>query len=323
MKIHIPNSAFLGNINVFFSNLDLKNKDYLEITANPNWISIHPVVLSMIAVIGKTVSPNNIKCEEITARSGHYLVTMGLFDFLGIKVNIKNIEKHETSGVLIPLKQIRNSKDLQTFLEELVPLLHLQNNPSQAESIQHIFSELIRNVLEHAYSEHGAVVCAQYFKTSNRISIGVADVGVGLKTSIRKSYSVMDDISAIKLALTPGVTGTTIRPGGTAQNAGFGLFLIKSIAFVNANYFTIISGDKMYKLLKRSNNEDSFKLKSNPLEDRHSISDVPSWDGVVVGVDISLNENKAFSQLLGIIRDFYAKNVTGLKKEKYKKPKFI
>lgn len=323
MKVHIPNSAFLRNINVFFSKLDLKDKDILEITANPNWIFIHPVIFSMIAALGKTVDSKNISCEEITARSGHYLVRMGLFEFLGIKPKVKDIKEHETCGILIPLKQIKSSKDLKTFLEELVPLLHLQDNPKQAESIQHIFSELIRNVLEHSYSKHGAIVCAQYFKKSNKISIGVADVGIGLKESIRKSYTITDDKTAIRLALTPGVTGTTVRPGGTEQNAGFGLFLIKSIAFVNSNYFTIISGDKMYKLLQRASNKKVLGLNSNPFEDRHSMLDIPNWNGVVVGVDISLNQNQEFSELLKIIHNFYAGNVKNLKKEKYKKPKFI
>jgi len=48
MKVFIPNSAFLGNINSFLSKLDTNEPDRLEITSNPNWIAIHPVILSMI-----------------------------------------------------------------------------------------------------------------------------------------------------------------------------------------------------------------------------------------------------------------------------------
>lgn len=321
MKITIPNSAFLGNINTFFSKLDLSEPDKLEIITHPNWIAIHPVVVAMVAALGKSLQPKKITCNDITAPSGHYLKVTGLFDFLGIKPKVKAITEHELSGKLIPLKQIKDSNDLDFFLKELVPLLHLDREPKHAQAIQHIFSELIRNVLEHANSKSGAIVCAQYFQTSNRISIGVVDAGVGLKATLSQSYAVKDDLEAIKLALTPGVTGTTRKPGGTEQNAGFGLFLIKSIAYVNSDFFVIASGNHMYKLLKR--NQNTLKLKSNPLKDRHTKIEIPYWNGVAVGIDISLNQTQEFTYLMDEIHIFYSKEVRGQKRKRYKKPTFI
>lgn len=321
MKVHIPNSAFLGNINAFLSSIDLSNEDRLEITVNKEWVSIHPIVLAMIGALGKRLNPKKISCEDIEATSGHYLKRMGLFNFLKINPKIKNIKEHESAGRWIPLTQIKSSSDLDKFLKDLVPLLHLQNDPKHVQAIQHIFSELIRNVLEHAETKHGAIVCAQYFKKSNKIAIGIADIGVGLKKTIGQSYPVKDDWEAIKLALTPGVTGTTNKPGGTAQNAGFGLFLIKSIAHVNSNFFTIISGNRMYKLLQRG--KSNIKLRGNPFEDRHSTMQIYPWSGVAVGVDISLDQTEGFSNLLESIWRFYSKEVKGQKKQFYKKPRFV
>lgn len=320
MKAYIPNSAFLGNINTFLSKLDPRDENVLEITANEKWISVHPIVLSMIAALGKPIDPKNIFCEKVSAPSGHYLTRMGLFRFLEINPEVKTIKEHEPAGRLIPLTQIKNSGDSDRFLKELVPLLHLEHEPKHAQAIQHIFSELIRNVLEHSRSPHGAVVCAQYFKKSNKIAIGVADLGVGLKETIKQSYKVKDDLDAIKLALTPGITGTTNKPGGTSENAGFGLFLIKSIAYVNSDFFTLISGDRMYKLLQRG---DAIRLKGDPFADRHSTMQIPPWRGVAVGVDISLDQTQEFNSLLNAIWKFYSKEVKGQKKERYKKPKFI
>jgi len=165
------------------------------------------------------------------------------------------------------------------------------------------------------------VVCAQFFKASNKIAIGVADYGVGLKESIGQSYPVGGHLEAIRLALTPGVTGTTRKPGGTAQNAGFGLFLIKSIAYVGHDFFTIISGDHMYKLLQRSPAKN-VKLNSNPLLDRHSVLQIPPWRGVSVGVDISLSQTDAFTDLLDTISRFYSQEVKGQKKARFRKPTF-
>lgn len=321
MKVHIPNSAFLGNLNTFLSTLDMQDSNTLEITTNPKWLSVHPVVISMIAALGRSVDPKNISCGEILAPSGHYLKRMGLFEFIKIKPVMKDIKVHEPAGRFIPITQIKNSNDLDNFIKDLVPLLHLDQEPKHAQAIQHIFSELIRNVLEHAQSADGAIVCAQYFKKSNKIAIGVVDAGVGLKESIRQSYPIKEDITAIKLALTPGITGTTRKPGGTAQNAGFGLFLIKSIAYINSDFFTIISGDKMYKLLQRCKGE--IKLEGNPFNYRHNIMNISPWKGVVVGVDISLDQTEEFKTLLNIIYKFYTGEVKSQKKQLYKKPRFI
>ena len=64
MKIHIPNSAFLGNIDPFFRNFEPSHPDTLEITANEKWISVHPAVLSMIAALGVSLKPD-VKWEKL------------------------------------------------------------------------------------------------------------------------------------------------------------------------------------------------------------------------------------------------------------------
>jgi anti-sigma regulatory factor (Ser/Thr protein kinase) len=317
MKLHLPNSAFIGNIDPFLKSIDFSNKDILEITANQSWIAVHPVVLCMVAALGLSVEPENIKCEKFTAKSAHYLKRMGLFDFLGINSGLKT-EEHEPAGRFIPLTKIKNSEELSAFIKEVIPLLHLQ--PSQVDPIRYVVSELVRNVIEHARSQSGAIVSAQYYKKSNRIAIGIVDTGVGIKRTINQSYSANSHLEAIRLALIPGITGTTKREGGTEYNAGAGLFFIKTIAKVNHDFFMVYSGDALYKLLKTGSN----KLHANPFDDNHSKSeDFPIWTGTVVGVDISLDNTKEFSDLLDLIRDIYSKAVKERKKARYRKPKFI
>ena len=316
MKIHLPNGAFLGNIDQFLSGFDPQDPDKLDITAVDNWMWLHPVVLSMIASLGIKIEPKNISCKKITARSGHYLERMGLFKFLGVDSGM-SISEHDSSGRFIPLTQIKNSEELTRFITEMVPMLHL--DPRQVEPIRYIVSELARNVLEHSRSDQGAMLCAQYFKRSNTIRLGIADTGVGIRTSLSRSHSTTDDIDAIKLAMVPGVTGTTSREGGTALNAGAGLFFIKSIAYVNHNFFIIYSGKGMYKLLRRKD-EKELVLHANPDIDRHSQrNDLPRWNGTVIGIDISLDSTSEFNALLDLIRDTYGKAVRERKETRYKK----
>lgn len=291
----------------------------LRISANKKWISVHPVTLAMLAALGQTVPKKNISCEPLEAKSGHYFERMGLFKFLGIDSGI-SIKEHEATGRFVPLTQIRDSATLTRFITDIIPLLHL--SPVHAEPIRYIVSELVRNVLEHAESTHGAFVAAQYYVKSNTIRIGICDVGVGIRKSLGRSHQVKNDLEAIREALKPGITGTTRREGGTEENAGAGLFFIKSIASVNGDFFAIYSGTALFKLL-RQQNKKRHVLHADPFNDRHSGSDsFPSWQGTAVGIDMKLDENEKFSYLLDHIGKIYAKTVRERKRAHYKEPKF-
>lgn len=319
MKIHLPNSAFLGNIDPFLRMFDPSDPDILEITANKQWISVHPLVLTMIAALGQT-SPKKIKCEILEAKSKHYFERMGLFKMLKIDSGI-SITEHDSSGRFIPLTQILNSSSLSIFITEMIPLLHLDQK--YVEPIRYIISELVRNVLEHAESSIGAFVAAQYYPKSNTIRIGICDAGVGIKKTIQRFHKASNDLSTIKLALTPGITGTTHKEGGTEQNAGAGLFFVKSIAAVNGDFFGIYSGQAFYKLLRQKKDTKNI-LNADPFNDRHSAeNNYPYWQGVAIGIDMKLDEHEKFTSLLEYIRNVYTKAVRERKKMQYKKPIFI
>ena len=303
MKIHLPNSVWLGNIDPFLRAFDVANKDVLEISSHKKWVSVHPVVLSMVCAIGLKMKSEGkqIKFYKPTATSKHYFERMGLFKLLGLDSEIK-ITEHEPAGRFITIQIIRDSAQLDKFVTEMIPLLHFE--PKKVEPIRYIIFELVRNVFEHANSNEGAIVCAQYYKKSNTIRIGVADNGIGIKKSISQSYNPKTDIESISLALTPGITGTTTKIGGTESNAGAGLFFIKSLAKVDRDFFMIYSGKAMYKLLKTPKNKD-VKLIADPLKEHASYDDnYPYWQGTVVGIDLCLDEHADFDALLDLIREF-------------------
>lgn len=319
MKIHIPNSAFLGNIDPFFRGFDPSGPDELIITANEKWISVHPVVLAMLAALGTAGRPA-VRWERLEAKSAHYLQRMGLFALLNSDPGM-TITEHEPAGRFIPLTQIYSADELTRFITDMVPLLHL--DPEPAQTIGYVVSELVRNVIEHADSPHGAFVCAQYYKKSNTIRLGIADTGRGIKKAIGQSYTVASDMEAIKLALWPGITGTTRREGGSEQNAGAGLFFIKSIAWVNRDFFVIYSGTAMYKLLRRPAGQKRLRLNPDPFKDRHSTDEhLPPWPGTIVGIDISLDQTEEFTRLLDALRGVYVDAVRERRQARYKKPRF-
>jgi len=249
-----------------------------------------------------------------------YLIRMGLFEFLGIDPE-KTIQPHEAAGRFIPLTQIRTSKDLSAAITDLVPLLHAA--PQEQDSIRYVFSELARNALEHSRSPVGSFLCAQYYKQTNRVSIGIADAGIGIRRSITKSHPAKTSQEAITLALQPGITGTTARLGGTESNAGAGLFFVKSIAALSRNFFIIYSEDTMFKLLKGNRNKP-VELHADPRRDNHLFEEsLPIWPGTVVGIDIRMAAGQQFTNFLAAIRAAYAGETTNRqRKDYYKRIKF-
>ena len=154
------------------------------------------------------------------------------------------------------------------------------------------------------------------------IRIGIADTGVGIKKTINQSHKAWTDMDAIKLALIPGITGTTSQEGGTSDNAGAGLFFIKSIAANNRDFFMIYSGDAMYKLLKRKPNARNV-LYADPSRDNHSEKiNLPYWRGTVVGVDISLETTGEFTALLEMINETYNSAMKERKTARHRKARF-
>lgn len=303
LKIHLPNSANLQNITALLRYLDFSEPDRLEFSMHEKWVAVHPVVLAMTACLAAKVRHDGgrVTGSATSVATLAYLIRMGLFNYLGIDPE-RVIKEHEESGRFIPLTQIQSTAELKQAIINLVPLLHAP--PAVADPIKYVFSEMVRNVLEHSESPVGAFVCAQYYRESGRIAIGIADAGRGIFDHIRRFHLVGTSRDALRLALQPGITGTTSRIGGNEFNAGAGLFFTKSIATLSRNRFFLYSGSSMFRLMKTRLRYQPA-LHPDPANDPHKFVEAPSWPGTVVGLDMSVNETVDFSDLLNQIRGAY------------------
>ena len=321
MNITLSNKGNLRNFSNFVkNNLDFSNKSYLNIEI-PDRVSFHPVHLVLLVSLAMKVGKENVRLsgniEEIEERLYRY----GIFDFVS-NLPSKNYDKEkELSGSIIPITLIRTAKEQSKFIADLVPLLHLKEH--DAKIVKYIFGELIRNVLEHSFARDGAVVAARYNREENRFSIAICDSGRGIWKSINENWNPKDDVEAIQLCLTPGKTGTTKKEGGTDENAGAGLFFIKSMASITRSYFVIYSGRAEYTLNKHRPDIKSLKINADPFKDRHTLlRRAPDFQGTLVGVDILLNETPEFKSLLGVIGDTYRLAIRE-RKRNYRKARFI
>lgn len=322
MKIYLSNQGNLRNFRSFVNSLDLSDESSLEISTHDKWITVHPGNLVLVASLALQIGKENTEIVGDLPDSGRCLDRMGLYDLTRTESPFRYIKK-EPAGRFVPLSIIKTPDDQSRFITDMVPLLHLSEENSRV--IKYIIGELVRNVLEHSNASNGAIVAAQYYRKTNRISIGICDNGVGIWGSMNRSWSPKTDIDAIRLSLTPGITGTTTKEGGTSDNAGAGLFFIKSIAKMTRSYFVIYSGSAEYTLLKhRSDIKGLPTLYADPFHDRHTRTNTaPRFNGTLVAIDISLNETQEFTSLLSMIGNVYDDSIRERKRTKYKEPKFI
>jgi anti-sigma regulatory factor (Ser/Thr protein kinase) len=217
---------------------------------------------------------------------------------------LKSLDPNLSSPLLAPTQTIQSSADLQVYFDQSLTKYPLSDQ--DVLLTKYILSELTRNVLEHSHDPHGAIIALSYSKKSNTLRLGVADHGIGIKSTVDNLSSDLTDYNAIIHALTPGVTGTTMTPGGTSENAGAGLFFVKSLAHQLSSHFLLYSGKGLFKLLKRKTVRSI--LKPNSLLDHASGgNNYPLFPGTAVGIDIPLNSLDDFATALTQIRSkFYA-----------------
>ncbi len=321
MRIYFSNQGNLRYFGHFVQGLDFSEPEKLEIVTDERWVNVHPAHLVLAAALASKVGKKNTEIISDVPESARYLDRMGLYNFVNTPSPFGDYEHKDPSGRFIPITIIKDSSDQSSFIAEMVPLLHLEEN--QASTIKYIIGELVRNVLEHAFADSGAIVAAQYFKNTNRISLAICDTGIGLWKGLQIWHPRTDE-EAIQLALTPGISGTTRKEGGTAENAGAGLFFIKSIAKTTRSNFAIYSGDAAYILKKTRLDQKMPTIKADPFEDLCvRETGLARFDGTLVAVDISLDATVEFRQMLDMIGDVYESAIRERKERKFRKPNFI
>jgi len=321
--LRIPNSIALRNFDTLFADNTFRPwTEPVAATFHPTYVAMHPVGLVFYAALGDIWRERSLELVgtlDPAIRSVPYLQRLGLFRAMGFP-DPRTIKEHEEAGRFIPLKKVGNSTELEELVKTIDPLLHTSRERSNA--IKHVISELVRNVIEHSSSSSGANVCAVYSPRKRKVMIGISDAGRGLFSAIARSHDVKDDRDAIIKALTPGITGSTSRIGGNEQNAGAGLFFTKCIAQSSRNHFVIYSGSAYFKLLLGKQGE-SVEFNADPLKDHcHIRTDLPYFEGTLVGMDLSVDDTSAFRELALRIGEAYQLGVKKNKKDYTKKIRF-
>lgn len=138
-----------------------------------------------------------------------------------------------------PLKKIAH-KDVHQWLDfTLVPWLadRLSITKASLADIRSCISELFHNIEDHTEYDIGSIF-VQHYPKEKRVTISLADFGLGIPNKVRTVIPALSDSKAIEQAVEEGFT-TQSR----VTNKGFGLdSLLKTAVIRNGGEVTIYSG---------------------------------------------------------------------------------
>lgn len=151
---------------------------------------------------------------------------------------------------------------------ELIAGIFPLSEDAKYEMRTHI-NELMTNGFDHARSNIGCYVCAQWYPGTKNLRISFADGGIGILQSFKDSGQfpqIQNDADAIRLAIKPGITTRKKQLGG------FGLDYMRKYVRNNEGTLSIVSGDAKINFYK------------NKIEDKN---EPVRFDGTVVDIKVS------------------------------------
>ncbi|MGV3570846.1 MAG: STAS-like domain-containing protein [Ramlibacter sp.] len=170
--------------------------------------------------------------------AGNYLVESGLLELLG---QGKFPVPAARPDRIVKLTRVNASAEIPPFISSVMSILKIEDEELEG-AVQYSLVELLRNVVQHSGSKGGGLAMAQYYPNSGLVEVCVADLGLGVMSTINEAYPEIDsDLKALKLATLPHVS-RTFKPGGytsMSDNAGLGLFFIKQIASLSGGSFLL------------------------------------------------------------------------------------
>lgn len=247
-KIAIPSALGDKALNGFFSGWEWReDPDSPVVVDVARGTHVAPWAVTLFgayAVWLKEVRNKEVELRyDSSTYVGRFVEKIGLPQLLG--QTAAQQELNDTK--IFPLTRVNESKQISSVASSLMDFLQIEDEEIEG-AVKYSLVELLRNVVQHSRSRVGGFVSAVYFPNNGLVDVVVADIGCGLRASLREAYrEINSDHKAVRFALLPHVSGT-FQSGAyqnMRDNAGLGLFFIKEIASRAGGGFFLGSGDML------------------------------------------------------------------------------
>lgn len=156
---------------------------------------------------------------------------------------------------------------MQALGEEFAKRLLKLEEGEAYDALAYFCREILRNVIEHSYSET-LYYAAQAYK-NNKVQVVIADEGDGLLESLNNNPKLIleTDKEAVEYALMAGISGRAHKYLGSRsskhayKNSGYGLYLTKEICSKNGDFVLISNSAGLYV-----KNSDERPIQNSPFK---------------------------------------------------------
>lgn len=247
--IGVPPTLIDKGLPLFFKGWDWVNDPGDEVVIDFSRVTFTaPWAISLFATYAVWLREVRGKKVEVwideTSEAGRFLARLGLRSLLGQE---ESTTRAVLPGRFAPLTRVATSDAIPAYADSVMRVLAIEDE-EMAGAVQYSIVELLRNVVQHSRSRIGGIAFATYLPTAGMAEFVVADVGCGIRASLRERYpELTNDFAALRWAVLPHVSGT-FAPGAyqsMANNAGLGLFFIREIVSRGCGSFFLGSGEML------------------------------------------------------------------------------
>ena len=265
-ELKISNSRYMGNLDCFQNLIDIDDFfgwDDDSLLNLKGMVETNPFNMLVIALSIKRCRPFWGKASYYppkNEKTDKYLQYMGFYETCGIPN--RDIQRGgRRMGKYICITKIdlspqgSISADYDMIEYEAKQLARMfQFDKKLADYLLYCFFEMIRNVYEHAKTNH-VYVCAQYWPMHSLMEIAIADEGCGIQKAMQKRYSNMSEQDLINHAMKPGISALTnhsyLEKDDPYGNSGYGLYITKELALAYGGSFILCSGNYAKRYYKK------------------------------------------------------------------------
>jgi len=189
-----------------------------------------------------------VTCQITGDRARRYLSRVG---FLEEVVNGRPIESvgFDCENFVALTSVARKQKDEADAIAGRIADLFSRHNAISSDDVPALktaLAEMVENVYKHAESNYPAYVLAQAHPNTQKLSLAIADTGIGIQESFRRA----DNHEARKIGLSPKTAlEGAVAPLVTSKlkgHRGYGLFVLRKLVELNKGQFRLTSDEHSF-----------------------------------------------------------------------------
>jgi len=226
----------------------------------------------------------NFVCRTDHNRAHTYLDRIGFVRFVIQGDSTESVQFDRENFVALTRILRKEKSDANTLAGRVVDLFsrHIKElGVDNARALKTTIAELVENLYIHSETDFPGYVIAQAHPTTRMISLGIADTGIGIYDSFRRSDN---DIARAAASTPKDALEAAIRPLVTSKSSGhsgYGLYVVHKLAELNGGTFRLTSGRYTHLLRPKTRKRQGWP--------RPIVEHAP-WQGTFIGVLLNMDK---------------------------------